>query len=148
MERILQKIGRIREYLQVLRSIQDDCVRRFPIDHIYRGALLHYLYLLADSCIVLAELVIRYRKLRLPQTYAEAFDILGENRVLDPAFSYDFARIAGFRNFLAHDYEIVDPQVICDQILPRLSDVDRFIQAIVDSLELDELDNGAEQKAH
>jgi uncharacterized protein YutE (UPF0331/DUF86 family) len=130
MERILHKLGRIKEYLQLVRSIQDECRQRFPTDPIYRGALLHYLYLLADSCIVLAELVIRDRRLRLPQTYAEAFDILGENHILDPVFANDFARIAGFRNFLAHDYEMVDPELICDAILSRLTDIDRFIDSI------------------
>lgn len=53
----------------------------------------------------LAELVIKHKKLRIPQLYHEAIDILGENRILEPAFAYKFARIAGFRNFLAHDYE-------------------------------------------
>lgn len=41
------------------------------------------LYLLADSCIVLAELVIEYKNLRIPQSYSEAFDILGENKILE-----------------------------------------------------------------
>ncbi len=130
MERIRQKLGRIREYLRLVRSLQDDCCERFPTDAVYRGALLHYLYLLADSCIVLAELVIRYRRLRLPQTYAEAFDILGENNILDPTFAYNFARIAGFRNMLAHDYEIIDPKIICEGILPRLADIDHFLENI------------------
>jgi len=63
---------------------------------------LHYLYLLADSSITLAELVIKHKKLRLPQTYHEAIDILGEKGIIEPEFAFSFARIAGFRNFLAH----------------------------------------------
>jgi uncharacterized protein YutE (UPF0331/DUF86 family) len=51
-----------------------------------------------------------------------------------PSFAYDFARIAGFRNFLAHDYEIIDPQGICDGILSRLTDIDRFVDSIEDGL--------------
>jgi hypothetical protein len=43
MERILQKIGRIREYLSLVRSIRDDCLTRFATDPVYRGALIHYL---------------------------------------------------------------------------------------------------------
>lgn len=88
MERIHQKIGRIKEHLSMIRSIKGDCLNRFTTDPIYRGALLHYLYLLADSCIVLAELVIKYKNLRIPQSYSEAFDILGENKILDPSFAY------------------------------------------------------------
>ena len=99
MERIRQKIGRINEHLAIIRSIKDDCRIRFATDPVYRGALLHYLYLLSDSCIVLAELVIKHKGLRIPQSYAESFDILGESHILDAEFAYRFAQIAGFRNF-------------------------------------------------
>jgi uncharacterized protein YutE (UPF0331/DUF86 family) len=130
MERILQRIGRIRECLSVIRSIREDCLSRFVTDPVYRGALLHYLYRMADSCIALAELVIKHEGLRVPQSYAEAFDILGESGILDPSFAYSFARISGFRNFLAHDYEKVDAKFICEEILSRLDEVDTFVEQI------------------
>jgi uncharacterized protein YutE (UPF0331/DUF86 family) len=137
VERILRKIGRINEHLSIIRSIKDDCSVRFVIDPVYRGALLHYLYLLSDSCIVLAELVIKYKGLRIPQSYAESFDILGENHVLDADFAYRFASIAGFRNFLAHDYEKIDQEMICGLCLNSLDDVDIFLKQIRRSLGLD-----------
>jgi uncharacterized protein YutE (UPF0331/DUF86 family) len=130
MERIRHKIGRIREHLALLRSIKDQCHERFETDRIYRGALLHYLYLLADSCIVLAELLIKHQKLRPPQSYAEAFDILGENGILEAGFAYRFAAIAGFRNFLAHDYEKISGDFVCGNILASLDDVDEFLQQV------------------
>ena len=61
MERILHKIGKIREYIALVNSIKGDCIARFSSDPLYRGALLHYLYLLADSCITLAEMVIKHK---------------------------------------------------------------------------------------
>jgi len=134
MERIYQKIGRIREYRSQVQAMEADCIRLFSTDAIYRGALLHYLYLLADSCVALAELVIKHKGFRLPQSYHEAFDVLGENRIIDPAFAQDFAKIAGFRNFLAHDYEQVDAPFICNHILPRLADVENFLRQIEDKL--------------
>ncbi|HBA89854.1 MAG TPA: DUF86 domain-containing protein [Geobacter sp.] len=130
MERIRHKIGRIEEHIALIRSIKDECTERFVTDPIYRGALLHYLYLLADCCIVLAELVIKHKGLRHCQSYAEAFDILGEGKILEQGFAYRFARIAGFRNFLAHDYEKVDAAIICGQILGQLEDVDLFVDQI------------------
>lgn len=137
MERILQKIGRITEHLTVVRSIKDDCRAKFATDPVYRGALLHYLYMLSDSCIVLAELVIKQKGLRTPQSYAEAFDILGDGHVLDAGFAYRFSSIAGFRNFLAHDYEKVDAEIICGQVLNSLADVERYLSQIRSSLGLD-----------
>lgn len=134
MERINQKIGRIREHLSLIKSIKDDCLSRFISDPIYRGALLHYLYLMADSCISLAELVIKHKDLRIPQSYHDAIDILGENKVLDPAFAYKFAKVAGFRNFLAHDYEKIEAEFICNEIMSMLDDVHLFIKQIESSL--------------
>jgi uncharacterized protein YutE (UPF0331/DUF86 family) len=135
LERIRRKISRIREHLALVRSIQGDCRKRFITDPIYRGALLHYLYLIADGCIVLAELVIKENRIRLPQSYAEAFDILAENQLLTAEFAHRFAGIAGFRNFLAHDYEKVEGEVVCGQILDKLAEVDEFLQQIETTLD-------------
>jgi len=134
MEQIYNRIGRIREYLALIESMKDECLKRFTTDTIYRGALLHYLYLLTDSCISLAELVIKHKKLRIPQSYHEAIDILGENKVLEPAFAYKFARIAGFRNFLAHDYEKIDVDFICKKILSEIGDVNTFLKQIENAI--------------
>jgi len=138
VERIRQKIGRINEHLTMIRSIKDDCRARFATDPVYRGALLHYLYLLSDSCIVLAELVIKHRGLRIPQSYAESFDILGDCHILDADFAYRFASIAGFRNFLAHDYEKIDQEVICGQVMNNLDDVDQYLLQIRSTLGMSE----------
>ena len=129
-ERIQQKISRIIEYLELIDSIKIDCEKKFIADPIYRGALLHYLYLMADTCIALAEQIIRDKKLRFPQSYHEAFDILGEAGALDPEFAYSFSKIAGFRNFLAHDYEQVEPKIICNEVLNKLDDVRKYLQQV------------------
>jgi len=74
--------------------------------------------------------VIKVKKLRPPQSYHEAIDILGENGILEPEFAYKFARIAGFRNFLAHDYEKIDPFFICNDILEKLPDIELYLKQV------------------
>jgi uncharacterized protein YutE (UPF0331/DUF86 family) len=130
MERIRHKIARIRENVALIRSMQEECRERFTDDPIYRGALLHYLYLMADGCIVLAELIIKKQGWRPPQSYAEAIDILAENRLLASDLAYRFAGIAGFRNFLAHDYEKIDGEVVCGPILGKVSEVEEFLRQV------------------
>lgn len=85
---------------------------------------------MSDTCITLAEQAIRLKKLRPPQSYHEAFDILGESGVLDSEFAYSFAAIAGFRNFLAHDYERIKAQIICNEVLSKLDEVENFLNQI------------------
>lgn len=129
-ERIEQKIAKVKEYLANIEKLSPDCADKFPTDFIYRGALLHYLYLMADTCVSLAEMAIRYKGLRAPQTYYEAFDILGEAGVLPIDFTRSFSKIAGFRNFLAHDYEMIEAKTICGEILGNISEVNDFLMHI------------------
>jgi uncharacterized protein YutE (UPF0331/DUF86 family) len=136
MENIRIKIEKIEGYLQIINSMKDDCLKKFLKDPIYRGALLHYLYLIADSCISLAEMVIRHKGLRTPQSYTEAIDILGENNIIPPEFVYEFAKIAAFRNFLAHDYDRIDYLAICNDILSRMSEIAEYLSHIRKSLEI------------
>ncbi len=130
IEKVRQKIGRIREHVDLLETLRPECLVRFSSDPVYRGAVLHYLYLVADGCVVLAEQTIRLKKLRAPQSYSDAIDILGDSGVIPPDFAYNFAAIAGFRNFLAHDYEKVDGVVICSQIMARLDDVKAYLSHV------------------
>ena len=42
-------------------------------------------------------------------------------------FSYNFAKIASFRNFLAHDYEKIDYLIICEDTLSKLDDIKKYL---------------------
>lgn len=128
--KIEKKISRIYYYLQLLESYKVDCKKRFVSDPMYEGALLHYLYLVSDGSIALAEMVIKDHELSSPQSYYDAIDILGENDILPRDFAYDFAKIASFRNFLAHDYEKIDYLVICEEALGKLEDIKAYLSYI------------------
>ena len=96
----------------------------------FEGAVLHYLYLVSDGSISLAEMVIKSKSLPNPQSYYQAIDILGEHEIIPREFAYNFAKIASFRNFLAHDYEKLDYAFICDEILNKLDDIEQYISYI------------------
>ncbi|MCH9741433.1 MAG: DUF86 domain-containing protein [Epsilonproteobacteria bacterium] len=124
------KISKLHYYLKLLKEYKPECKDRFLTDPMYEGALLHYLYLVSDGCITLAEMVIKLKAFNSPQSYYEAIDILGENGILPRDFAYRFAKIASFRNFLAHDYEKVDYLVICDEVLNKLDEIEEYLAYI------------------
>ncbi len=132
LDQIHKKIKKIEHYVSILRELKDDCEKRILKDEVYRGAVIYYLYVTADSCISLAELIVKWKEFEEPQSYAETIDILGDHGVLPGDFAYEFARIASFRNFLAHDYERTDYIQICKTLLSRLSHIDRYLQHIRD----------------
>jgi uncharacterized protein YutE (UPF0331/DUF86 family) len=125
--KIIKKIDRLRYYLNLLDKYKVDCKDKFLNDPMYEGALLHYLYLVSDGSISLAEMIIKYKNLSRAQSYYEAIDILGENDVLPREFAYNFSKIAGFRNFLAHDYEKIDYLMICEEVLDKLEDIKQYL---------------------
>ena len=124
------KIEKIQTYLNVLEDFKVDCKKRFLEDVVFEGALLHYLYLVSDSCISLAEMVIKYKNYGITQSYFDSIIVLGEKKVLPREFAYEFARIASFRNFLAHDYEKVNYVEICENSLNKLDDIKTYLKYI------------------
>ncbi|MDY0120607.1 MAG: DUF86 domain-containing protein [Sulfurimonas sp.] len=136
LHRIESKILAIEEILEILETLKSDCQKKFLTDKIYQGALLHYLYLAADSSIALAEMVIKHKNLKRSNSYYESIDLLGESGIIPADFAYDFAKIASFRNFLAHHYERIDYKEICENTLAKLDDIRKYLVFIKENLEL------------
>ncbi len=134
LHRIEEKILSIEELLETLDELKPDCDEKFLTDKIYHGALLHYLYLISDSSIALAEMVIKYKNIKKSNSYYESIDLLGEYGVIPANFAYEFAKIASFRNFLAHHYERVDYKEICENTLNKLEDIRLYLKYIQKSL--------------
>jgi uncharacterized protein YutE (UPF0331/DUF86 family) len=133
--KIEAKIKRVRYYLSLLETYKPECKERFASDPMFEGALLHYLYLASDGCIALAEMMLKHKNIGVSQSYYEAIDTLGEYRIIPKEFAYGFAKIASFRNFLAHDYEKIDAWVICEEALNKLDDIERYLQYLQKALE-------------
>lgn len=128
-DRIARKIAAIEANLEILAGLKPRC-EESRTEPVLRGAILHYLYLTADGCVALAEMVIKERGLQSPESYHEAIDLLGERGIIPAEFADRFAGIASFRNFLAHDYEKVDMVRICGLILDMLPDIAAYIEMI------------------
>ncbi len=46
-----------------------------------------------------------------------------DNEIVDSAFAFEFAKIAGFRNFLSHGYEKRDAKIVCRNVLSKIEEV-------------------------
>ena len=136
LHRIEKKIHSIEENLDFIDSIKSECEERFYKDKLYQSALLHNIYIVADSSIALAEMVIKYKNIPKSESYFESIDLLGEYNIIPPEFAYDFAKIVSFRNFLAHHYEKIDYHQICKQTLKKLDDIRTYLHYIRVALDI------------
>ena len=130
LHKIESKIAKIEELHILLEDIGKDCKSKFLTDKIYQGALLHYLYLISDGCIVLAEMIIKYKNIPKSESYYQSIDLLGEYNIIPADFAYEFAKIASFRNFLAHHYEKIDYKIVCEDTLSKLDEIKTYLEYI------------------
>jgi uncharacterized protein YutE (UPF0331/DUF86 family) len=127
---IENKLSSIRRYLDILASYRTVSLEEVESDTTLRGAIERYLYLLAQAAIDLADAFIAFRKLRKPATMAESFAILQEAGLLSRELAARLARMAGFRNILAHDYERLDYRIVLDVLHHHLRDVEDLVDAV------------------
>ena len=104
---IENKLSSIKKYLSILDTFKKYSRDTLENDLVVRGAVERYLYLVTQSAIDLAEAVISYKKFRKPTTMSESFYILGEEKLIDSKLVQQMAKLVGFRNIMAHDYERV-----------------------------------------
>lgn len=76
-----------------------------------------------EAAIDLANELIALRNWRTPSTAREAFGVLSENKVLDPAASASLANWAGFRNVLVHSYAVIDSSLVVRFLNAELSEL-------------------------
>ena len=75
-----------------------------------RNMTSHAMLVSIQSAIDLANQLIAQHRLRHPETYREAFELLAEASILTPELSDNLADLAGFRNVLVHIYWRLDLQ--------------------------------------
>lgn len=124
------KLSLTGKYLSILDNFKEYSRDTVETDLVIRGAVERYLYLVAQSAIDLAEAVISYKKLRKPTTMSESFYILGEEKFIDSELVQEMAKLVGFRNIMAHDYDRVNYDIVYDILQFRLKDIEAFLESV------------------
>lgn len=79
----------------------------------------------------LAMYVVSTRKLGLPQTKKDAFQILEKNKIINKKMSLNLQNMIGFRNIAIHAYKELNHDILIDVIENPLSDLVDFARLIL-----------------
>jgi uncharacterized protein YutE (UPF0331/DUF86 family) len=82
-------------------------------------------------CADIANHIIADRGLRVPATYAEAFEVLGEAGLLEAAQQDAMIRMSTFRNVIVHAYARLDVAIVVRILREHLEDFTRFKAAVL-----------------
>ncbi|MEK7171598.1 MAG: DUF86 domain-containing protein [Patescibacteria group bacterium] len=127
---IENKISSVKKYLAILKTYKKHTAKDLSGDLTLKGAVERYLYLATQATLELGEAFIALRKLRKPSIYSETFEILKEADIIDNELAEKLVNMVGFRNAIAHDYEKLDLDIMCDVLQNKLIDVENFVKSI------------------
>jgi uncharacterized protein YutE (UPF0331/DUF86 family) len=126
---IRRKLADLDRYLGQLAEYRDVTLDDYRSDWKTQRIVERTLQIAIEACVDVAEHVIADRRLRVPATYAETFEILGDAGLLDAASRAAMVRMAGFRNVIVHEYARVDAAIVVDVLRNRLGDFLHFRDA-------------------
>jgi uncharacterized protein YutE (UPF0331/DUF86 family) len=123
-----------------IQSIQ-RCVRRarqeyqkdpqgFATNYTQQDAAMLNVVRACETAIDLANHVIRIKKLGIPVSSADAFDLLMAERAIDPRLADRMKKMVGFRNTVVHQYTKIDLAIVEAVITTELDELVTFADRV------------------
>ncbi len=125
-ELMLRKLADLEEYVRQVSEFQAVTLEEYRRDWKIQRIIERTLQMAIEVCVDIANHVIADRRLRIPQTYAEVFEVLGDAGLLPAELRDTMVRMAGFRNLIVHEYARTDPALVVGIVRDHLADFARF----------------------
>ena len=126
---ILRRLANLDTYLEQLAPYRALDVDTYTQDWKTQRVIERTLHLAIETCMDVADHIVADRRLRVPETGAESFEILAEADLLPKDLGTALALMVGFRNILVHDYTRLDPAIVIRVLRTDLADLERFRDA-------------------
>ncbi|WXG44934.1 MAG: DUF86 domain-containing protein [Promethearchaeati archaeon SRVP18_Atabeyarchaeia-1] len=122
----------VRDAINKLKELSSKTSRTiFMSDWKLQGTILWLLYTALQGCIDLAAKLISAMGKKTPDSYSDAFRILGEANVFTPEEAERFSNMAKFRNVLAHSYTSVNLELVFEQLQHGIADIESCLRKLV-----------------
>ncbi|MFD2616080.1 type VII toxin-antitoxin system HepT family RNase toxin [Terrilactibacillus laevilacticus] len=84
-----------------------------------------------EACIDLAMHVVSEKRLGLPQTSREAFDMLESASIITKKMALRMKAMVGFRNIAVHDYQTINIEILQQILEKHLDDFTTYTKQIL-----------------
>lgn len=125
-ELITARLERLGDYMKTLKAIRKYSLDNFKNDVFIHATTERYLQLAIECVLDIGNHIISDRGFRKPDTYAEIFEILAENKIITKKLLKENEGMVAFRNILVHDYLRVDLDKVYDILHKRLTPLEKL----------------------
>ena len=131
---MLRKLSELDEYSTQIEEFRSISVNDYRNDWKTQRIIERTLQMMIETCVDIAGHIISDEKLRIPESYADAFIVLRENGIIDGDICKTMVQIAKFRNVIVHHYDRVDAEIVVGILRKRLVDFEKYKNAIINWL--------------
>ena len=130
-ERIKNKVEDLERFLQELSEIVPDTFEEYKIDFGAKAACERYAEKIIEAIVDLAFLIIKEKKLKIPEDDESSFNILSKSKIISAELAKRLIDAKGMRNIIVHEYGEIDDEIIFNSVTEDLEkDTKEFIKSI------------------
>ena len=123
---ILNKIDTIERCINRIREVYDNDPENLN-DYTKQDSIVLNIQRACEASIDLAMHVISEKKLGVPQSSRDGFDVLNKNNLIDDKLNKNLKAMVGFRNIAVHDYKKIEIKIVQMIIERHLEDFKELI---------------------
>src|SRR3989344_8644337 len=122
---------KIEEFMGQLKQIAPNSFEEYESNIEKKAACERYVEKIVEALTDLAFLVIKLKRLKIPEDDIAAFSILSDNKVVNTNLLDKLKMAKGMRNIIAHEYGKIDDNIVFESITEELGkDVREFVESI------------------
>ena len=130
-ERITEKITEICSFLQELQEIVPSRLDAYLKNPTVKAACERYFEKIVIAMVDLSFLIIRYKKLKLPEDDNSIFGSLAKEEIISEELALKLRKAKGMRNIIVHEYGEIDDQRTFQAVSSKIqTDAGEFLEEI------------------
>ena len=131
---MLRKLTQLEEYVCQIEEYRPITLEQYRSDWKQQRIIERTLQMMIETCVDIAGHIISDNKFRIPDSYADSFRVLSDNKVITVDLCRTMEQISKFRNVIVHHYDRVDAEIVIGILRKRINDFNRYRDAIVNYL--------------
>ena len=132
---ILRKLADLEEYYSQLSEYSSITVEQYEADWKLQRIVERTLQMMIETCVDISSHIIADNKFRVPDSYADTFRVMSENKIIPQDLSHTMEQIAKFRNIIVHHYDRVDAEIVITILRKKLNDFKKFKDTMINWLQ-------------
>lgn len=126
---VLNKIETIERCIRRINEVYENNPENLK-DYTKQDSIMLNIQRACEASIDLAMHIVSKKKLGIPQSSRDAFDVLNHKNIINDNLCKNLKAMVGFRNIVVHDYQSVNIKIVKSIISNNLNDFYDYIYCV------------------